>query len=220
LGYIYSVVERAIFLRRLQMATSKDEEMPDPAAAALLPQSPLLITESAEDFDRLRNEVNREIKPRGIVLRMYAEDYVQLSWEIARLRRCKAGIINLALRGALQEILWQLSDLGSEIHNDTNELSYYYFSDQDAKKRVLEFLKEFQLDESAIEAEAIKTLAEDLERFEKLLASLEGRRNKVLRCIADYRGDFARRLHDTTDRIIDGEVVALEYNAREKSSAA
>ncbi len=202
------------------MTTSRDKEVSDRAAAALLPQSPLLITESADDFDRLRKAVYHEIKPRGIVLRMYAEDYVHLSWEMNRLRRSKAGIVNLAFRGALRKILWQLSDHGSKIHNDSGKLSYDYFSDQDAKKRVLEFLQEFQLDESAIEAEAIRMSGDDLERFERVLASLEGRRNKVLRCIADYRGDFARRLRDTTDRIIDGEVVALEYHANKKSSAA
>jgi hypothetical protein len=38
---------------------------------ALLPKLPLLITESAEEFDALRDAFEREIKPRGIIEQMY-----------------------------------------------------------------------------------------------------------------------------------------------------
>ena len=62
--------------------------------------------------------------------------------------------------------------------------------------------------------------AADLERLDRLLASLESRRNKALRCIADYRGGFARQLRESTDRIIDGKVLALEEPSSKKPSAA
>jgi hypothetical protein len=41
---------------------------------ALLPKSPLLITESADEFDALRDAFEREIKPRGIIEQMYVHD--------------------------------------------------------------------------------------------------------------------------------------------------
>ena len=41
---------------------------------ALLPKLPLLITESAEEFDALRDACEREIKPRGIIEQMYVHD--------------------------------------------------------------------------------------------------------------------------------------------------
>jgi hypothetical protein len=59
----------------------------------LLPKSPLLITESADDFDALRNAFEQEIKPRGIIEQMYVNDISSIVWEILRLRRCKAIII-------------------------------------------------------------------------------------------------------------------------------
>jgi hypothetical protein len=88
------------------------------------------------------------------------------------------------------------------------------------KKRVSELLKQFRLDESAIEAEAIKQSSLDLEQLDRLLASLESRRNKALRCVAEYRGGLARQLRESTDRIIEGKVLALEPASSKKQSAA
>jgi hypothetical protein len=38
---------------------------------ALLPKLPLLITESADEFNALRDAFDQEIKPRGIIEQMY-----------------------------------------------------------------------------------------------------------------------------------------------------
>ena len=57
----------------------------------LLPKSPLLITESAEEFDALRDAFEREIKPQGIIEQMYVDDHSSIVWEILRLRRCNTS---------------------------------------------------------------------------------------------------------------------------------
>jgi hypothetical protein len=75
---------------------------------ALLPKSPLLLTESADEFDALRDAFEREIKPRGIIEQMYVHDICSIVWEILRLRRCKVNMINSAFRSALQNLLAQL----------------------------------------------------------------------------------------------------------------
>src|SRR5215469_17001883 len=72
---------------------------------ALLPKLPLLITESADEFDALRDAFEREIKPRRIIERMYVHDICSIVWEILRLRRCKVVIINSAFRSALESLL-------------------------------------------------------------------------------------------------------------------
>jgi hypothetical protein len=51
-----------------------------------LPKSPLLITESADEFDAVRDAFEREIKPQGIIEQMYVHDISSLVWEILRLR--------------------------------------------------------------------------------------------------------------------------------------
>jgi hypothetical protein len=194
------------------------------AQSALLPVSPLLMTESEAEFDRVRDAFDQEIKPRGIIEQMHVADVAYLTWEILQLRRCKAGIINSAFCAALERLLVQAlrkpGGFNLDVEDEAGRLAREWFIDPEAKKQVSGLLKNFQLDETAIEAEAIRTSAEDLERLDRLLASLESRRNKVLRCIADYRGGFARQLHESGDRMIDGKVLALEKPSSKKPSAA
>src|SRR5262249_5722323 len=75
---------------------------------ALLPKLPLLISESADEFDALRDAFEREIKPRGVIEQMYVHDISSIVWEILRLRRCKVVIINSACGSALEGLLAQL----------------------------------------------------------------------------------------------------------------
>jgi hypothetical protein len=82
--------------------------MPRINELALLPKLPLLITESADEFDALSDAFEREIKPRGLIEQMYVHDISSIVWEILRLRRCKVVIINSAFRGALQNLLKKL----------------------------------------------------------------------------------------------------------------
>src|SRR5215470_16774390 len=119
----------------------------------LLPKLPLLITESADEFDALRDAFEQEIKPRGIIEQMYVHDISAIVWEILRLRRCKVVIINSAFRSALQNLLRQvLRQPGQseyEAEDEVQTLAQSWFSDQEAKKQVSEILSQFDLDESA-----------------------------------------------------------------------
>ena len=95
------------------------------------------------------------------------------------------------------------------------------FTDQKVRKTVSELFRQFQLDESAIEAQAIRTSAADLEQVDRMLTSLESRREKALRCIGEYRDSFARQLRESADRIIDGrDILQLDHASGKRSSAA
>jgi hypothetical protein len=192
---------------------------------ALLPKSPLLITESADEFDALRDAFEQEIKPRGIIEQMYVHDISSIVWEILRLRRCKVVIINSAFHSALQNLLKQLlrqpGQYEYEVEDEAQALAQAWFTDQEAKKQVSELLSQFELDESAIEAEAIRRSSSDLELLDRMLTSLESRRDKALRCVAEYRASLAHRLREGADRIIDGKgVLRLEDAASKRSPAA
>src|SRR2546428_167407 len=188
----------------------------------LLPKLPLLITEAADEFDALRDAFEQEIKPRGIIEHMYVHDISSIVWEILRLRRCKVVIINSAFRSALEHLLVQLL-MGPlyEVQAKARALAHAWFADQEGKKQVSEILTRFDLDESAIEAEAIRGSSADLELLDRMLASLETRRNKALGCVAEYRTSLAHQLRESADGIIDGNIVLrIEDAASERSSAA
>jgi hypothetical protein len=55
------------------------------------------------------------------------------------------------------------------------------------QKIASEILRRFQSDETAIEAEAIKSMMPELEVLDRVLMTLEARRNRAVRGIAEYR---------------------------------
>src|SRR6516165_9921100 len=192
---------------------------------AVLPKLPLLTSESADEFDALRDAFEREIKPRGVIEQMYVHDISSIVWEILRLRRCKVVIINSAFRSALEGLLMQLligpTQYKHEVEYKAKALAQAWFTDQEAKKQVSETLSRFDLDESAIEAEAIRKSSADLELLDRMLTSLESRRDKALGCVAEYRASLAHQLRESADRILDGkDVLRLEHPSSERSTAA
>jgi len=81
----------------------------------------------------------------------------------------------------------------------------------------LEALAHFGLDKHAIEAEAMRIRAAELEQFDRLLASIEWRLDKALRSFAEWRGVLERSLRETADRVIEGDVVALNKASKNPS---
>jgi len=192
---------------------------------AVLPKLPLLITESADEFDALRDAFEREIKPHGIIEQMYVYDISSIVWEILRLRRCKVVIINSAFRRALEDLLKQLlrqpGQYEYQVEDEAQTLAHGWFTDKEAKKQVSETLSRFDLDESAIEAEAIRKSSAELELLDRMVSSLESRRNKALGCVAEYRASLAHQLRESADRIIDGKgVLPLEHASSKRPTAA
>src|SRR5215831_17031109 len=116
--------------------------MPRINELTLLPKLPLLITESADEFDSLRDAFEREIKPQGIIEQMYLHDISSIVWEILRLRRCKVVIINSGFRSALEHLLVQLlkgpGQYEYQMVDEAQTLAQAWFTDQEAKKQVSE----------------------------------------------------------------------------------
>jgi hypothetical protein len=128
----------------------------------------------------------KRLKPRGIIEEMYVADITHLAWKILRLRRCKVRTINVAFRGALGRLLEQLlKEAGAHsfaVREQAESLALAWFSDPAAKKQVSQLLRNFQLDETAIEDDAGRYLTDKLGQLE--VTGIAGvPRNKVLRCV-------------------------------------
>jgi hypothetical protein len=180
---------------------------PTPRKEQVLPfKPPLLARESAEEFARLSEALHQEVKPVGVIVTMYVNDLACIIWEIIRLRRCKTAIVNLAFGQALEKVLGELMRKPNSAQ-EVETLAVRWFTDEKAKAKVADLLAKFGLDESALEAEAIRQSSADLEVLEKMLSSLASRRDKSLACIAAYRLSFANQLRESASRIIEGNTV-------------
>src|SRR5436189_6300643 len=129
-------------------------------ALALISIPALLLSESADEFNSLAAALAEEIKPRGIIEQMHVAETTKLVWETLRLHRCKAAMINTAFHPGVANLLQRLWNEPGEPtpYEESQELAFAWSTDPKAKEKVAEILCRFQLDETAIEAEAIKSL--------------------------------------------------------------
>ena len=188
------------------------------ASSSVLSVAPLLITESADEFADFHAQLEQEIGSSGVIERMFVYDIAALTWEIMRLQRCKAAVINLEFLEALKLLLLQLLNEHDKMvpHQRIHLLATRWFTDKAARQEVLELLGQFGLDERAIEAEAIKGSSADLAAIDKMLSLLEARRRQALRSIPLYREELAKRLECRSDLLLDQEnLVRLEHRSEE-----
>lgn len=172
---------------------------------------PLLVTESADDFNSLKTALSDEIKPRNVIEETYVNDIAVIVWEISRYRRCKAAMLNMTLRAGLVELLaYRLTIFDRD---RASELADRWFTDSESRKLVLDKLAEYHLDESALEAEVVRSCAEALQPLEAMLASLELRRDRALYCIRRYREDLPQ---PDANRVIEGKVIPRLKGASSK----
>ncbi len=160
--------------------------------------APLLITESRKEYRRLRSSLRKEIGPQGPIERMYLTDIGHLEWDIRRLRRAKVALLNGAFREVLEFFLpgllcrpdrdaWEFAD-------KAKEMSFGWFSDPHVQERVAKRLADYGLDVTAIEANVLKRCSSELVEFDRLLASVESRRLRAVRALAEYRGLLRRHI--------------------------
>jgi hypothetical protein len=177
--------------------------------------SPVLITESAEEFERFHDALQDELKARGLLERFYVADIAEKAWESRRLRRVKIHLISSAFRSGLKQLLDELIDPPEQVYSSRwrQEIAQFadkWFSNKKDKKEVLEVLERFGLDPFAVEAAAVRSVATEIETIDRLMASQEARLSRSVRWLADLRGGLGRQLHAKVERVIEGRTLALE----------
>ena len=148
-------------------------------------ETPLLATESEAEFEQFSEALGKGLNTQDVVEDMIAIDIRALATESARLRRVKTNLVKSAFPNAIKRLL---SETLKAVDEQTAErLAQDWFTDEIARQDVKELLMKFQLDEYAIEAEAIKSLAPTLAVLDQMLASFELRIVRALRTLSDWR---------------------------------
>jgi hypothetical protein len=187
-------------------------------AIQLIPDPPMLVSESVEDFVSLKSALESEIRPKDVIEKILVGDLAGIVWEMLRVRRCKAVIIDIRRRSALSSLLsYRLQVMGNK---KADLLADRFFTDPAAKKEVLQILNRYQLQESAIEAEALRDCLKDLECLDKMEALLEMRRNRTLRTLRESRDTLAQRAKESSERILEGKPSRWLEDSSTKKSAA
>ena len=165
----------------------------------------LLITESKAEFEHLSSMMLQEIEPQGGIEMVYVAEIIDTTWQTIRYQRCRTAMLNVEYRNAVRNLLdHELEVVDSET---ADALAQQWFTTKKAREEVGELLIRFNLDESAIEAEAIKSLGAELERLDRMLTSLQSRRNRAIRGLREYRESVAERARDVSRRVIEEDKV-------------
>jgi hypothetical protein len=147
---------------------------------ALFGSPPVLKTEDSKAYCAQRDRVAEIVKPKNIIEWMWVNDVVYHSWDIARLRRFKALIVE-EQRTSLAPNSPAIQPIRDDACPDN------------------------ELDTERGAAVAFRYSIALYERIDKLLESAERRRNTVLREIQHYREGLAHLLEEASDEIIDAE---------------
>jgi hypothetical protein len=104
---------------------------------------------------------------------------------------------------------------------EVNELAQGWLeNDPAAKAEVADILGRIDLDESAIEAEAMKLSVDHLQYLDRSLAMASARLDKALRMAMDYRNSgFANRLRIKANQIAQEPAVIDSGDAEQKAAA-
>jgi hypothetical protein len=167
---------------------------------AVIAKPALLNSEDPESFEILFANMAAAVRPRDAIEWVLLEDCVQLTYEIRRLHRAKAGILKVTEKEALISILESLLDPKELNGTDRAALAEIKasesYNDPSAKEALRALLAKHRLDEDAIMAQAFALRTHELEKLDQMLASLERRRFAMLQEMGIYRDLFTMRVRD------------------------
>ena len=171
------------------------------SAGDLLGPPPVITGEDPHAFLELLDRVRQDVKPKGIIEEIFVRDSVDLLWEIRRLRRLKASLLQAAAHQGLEKVLKPLvawSEADRLADNWARRSSR-------AIAKVDKVLATAGLNLDAVMAEALALRLDDIERIERMIASQEARFEAALREIDRHRAVLADALRGAAAAIEEAE---------------
>ena len=164
--------------------------------------APLLPGEQEADYAELALAIVKAARPKDAIEDILTRDVIDLSWEVLRQRRLKAGL----LRGAISSSIYQvMCRLGYEDEYAWKLAANWSAERKAAQKEVAGALQKAQLTMEDVMAETLEGKINSFERFDRLLASWEGRRNNALREIDRHRAGLGGAVRQAIDEVQDAE---------------
>ena len=184
--------------------TTKKSTSKKPAkvsASNLLGPPTLILGEDAAAFEALLARVTAAVKPADAIEAIWVRGIVELAWDMARLRRFKASLLQVAAHAGLWRVLISLVD-----RQEAGRLSEAWGrQDAEAMAEVEKLLAKANCTADAIMAETLTLKLDQVERFERLTAAAEARLAGALRELDRRRAVLAQALREAADDIVDAE---------------
>jgi hypothetical protein len=175
----------------------------------LFGKPPLIIGEDRKVYDDLLRRFALAVSPADVVAWMFVKDFADLTCEIHRWRRAKAGIINVTRKEGLRSIFESITET-QDIPEDSSRAreadlkADNWYRNSDTRQDARQHIERYDLLDASdtITAQAIALRSRELETIDNMIASAEARRAGVLAQIGHYHQGLARRVR-AAQEIID-----------------
>jgi hypothetical protein len=187
------------------VARSPDDEVLDRVIA--IAPAPLLPGEKEADYAAIAGRIVGFSVPRDAIEDFLIRDVIDLTWEVLRLRRIKAGILKASMGRGVHSVL---NDVGSPIYDSGPLSESWAAGDERARKKVDTILAKAGLTLDEVTAKTLESKIDVLERIDRMLASAEARRNNSLREIDRHRDAIGAAVRRAIDEVEDVEFRDVE----------
>jgi hypothetical protein len=151
---------------------------------------PVLNSEDKNMYWELYESIVRALRPEDQHEYLLMKTIADCDWQAMRYERAKSRIIDLKFKEALKNVICQLMEKGTILisaERDADDLSRDWYADEVTKKAIKGHLFDYELDEGAVEAEAIRLAMKELAALEALVQSNERRRSWACRDLQMWR---------------------------------
>jgi len=177
---------------------------------AKIAPAPLLWGEKEADYLAFVARIVAVAQPRDAIEELLTRDVIDLSWEILRLRRMKSGLLRASIGVGIERVMRSLG----KVYKDANELGRSWAAgEKRAHVEVAAALRKAQLSIEDVMAETLDSKIDSFERFDRMLASSEARRNNALREIDRHREALGAAARQAINEIEDAQFRDVETGA-------
>jgi hypothetical protein len=171
--------------------------------------SPLLPGEAEADYVGVAARIIAVAQPRDAIEEFLTRDVIELTWDILRLRRMKAGLWRAAAGKGVRRILSTIGDV--DLAKKADHFAREWASGgASVRLEFAQMLKKAGLTMDDVMAEAFAKEIDFFERFDRMLASAEARRNNALREIDRHRSTLGVAVRQAIDKVEDAEFRDVE----------
>jgi hypothetical protein len=173
---------------------------------------PVLIGESRLQYEQVLTGTIEAIKPSNFLEWLLVKDLVDLTWELRRLGKHKAALINVTWTHALRMILEShLEGDLEERRRVAQERAGGYFT-KEGRDWVMEFLLKRELTEDAIAAQASTLRLPELDLIDRQMERARVSRMAIARDIQHHRVAGSWSKPDDVLKVVDATAGSLPLN--------
>jgi len=171
--------------------------------------APLLPGEQEADYANLIARIVAVAQPRDAIEEILTRDFIDLAWEILRLRRLKAGLLRSSIGSGISTVMQGLGYV-DDVDDAAIIGKRWARGDESTKNEVTDVLQKAQLTIEDVMAETLASKIDTFERIDRMLASAEARRNNALREIDRHREALGAAMRQAIGEVQDAEFRDVE----------